>query len=191
MRWTSDRAEVSMGMIGTMPQMPRSAPSIAAFYHITFLPSSATEADAAQWYRRQVSNPGYTPVVVLYTVQLFSVQLYTSSISSSSSKESRESEPPLSLSSFRVKYVSKNIDGWRLLLTLLDTHHSHKVCPQRCLTHTATGNGRPVLDTATYREFESHKGKRPRAAKNARDSTEGNAVITRHASTRDVGHVHT
>ena len=48
--------------------------------------------------------------------------------------------------------------------------------PQRCLTHTATGNGRPVLDTATYRGFESHRGKRPRAAKNARDFTEGTFI---------------
>ena len=30
--------------------------------------------------------------------------------------------------------------------------------PQRCLTHTATGNGRPVLDIATYRGFESYRG---------------------------------
>ena len=29
---------------------------------------------------------------------------------------------------------------------------------QRCLTRTATGNGRPVLDTATYRRFESYRG---------------------------------
>ncbi len=38
------------------------------------------------------------------------------------------------------------------------TDNALVLSPQRCLTHTATGNGRPILDTATYRGFESYRG---------------------------------
>ena len=65
-----------MGMIEPMQQMPRTAPSIAALYHIIFLPSSALEADAAQWYRRQVSVPVHTSRRLVHRTTFFSGMLH-------------------------------------------------------------------------------------------------------------------
>ena len=68
----------------------------------------------------------------------------------------------------------------------IQRQHSNLSFP---LTHTATGNSRPVLDTATYRGFESYRGTRRRIVKhknrkNTRDFTEGNAVIRHMCRTR-------